>query len=452
MTQEILLIHILNDNEESLEFYPYKWICMRDERFFVSKLTNIINSKQNIVIFYQLYYSNIHNVFLKIKLEKIISNINYECLNVKIVYITDITNNLLKYSQYIKVINIFNSYNYIYSKLKDNCYQKDKKIFLNDNTNTNTIKNYIKTKPYNKHNYVYFYKDNYKFIDINIKKIKGFFRIMFIYSENIYDWLYKHIYETKIIGLGRLKQVYGTCWFNSVFNSMILSFSYRKILKEVYQCWLEDMSEHKRNDFISLHLNNLVNHKLSIKYNILKLIEFIIINGNHFTNDMIMNFIAYCIKLQYENKINNFNINDINIYINGGCVANCMYVIYKSLFPKGLYYITQNDDINCNIKINPIIVSFIVINKDIKILDEEFYFNNDKYILESCVLLINLKCTTKHSICGFKTYDNKYYIYDSIGELYSIDWRCIDNLETYILERNYSSISFGICNYCIERE
>lgn len=475
--EKIKLIHILNKdinyNTELFNNINYiTYIQYQDNIFFIHNLLKLLNKNEKFIIFYELYRKNIETcIKLKYKLEKFIKSITEDYNNVKIIYITNITDNTLEYSKNIKVLNIFITNKILYSKFIKKDFILNKSYISQNKTRQST--HYFVSIPKIKHNNVYIImNDNYRFENIeNFKNsVKQFkFKFISLNTENsyeidlsssvesftfqVYNWLKKYIYETKIIGFGRLIQHVGTCWFNSIINGMLLSHNYKKILYDTYNCHIELMNTRKIFEFNDFELKDIQEKKISIKNCLLKLIETIIINKKDINenHEDFVSYMASLVKLHYYGKENKYiNDNNINNFVQGGYVSYAIKSIYKILYPEGLYLIKMyNEKIIRTHQYNPIIITLLMhTTTDENIMIEDYIeIFNEKYYIENCTLLINYN----HSIAGFKTINNEYYIYDSHNELLKIDWRNLNNFKDYMFHKNIKKISFETITFCVER-
>lgn len=450
------IIHILNKNDSSIPNINdklFKYIQIHDSYRFVSKILKILNTADKFIIFYQVYLEEISENRIKYKLENLIKKIeelSVDFLNVKIIYITNITDNILPYSKNIKVLNVFLTNNILYSKLEDNEYKLNKCYFSQGSRKK--LLQYIVTKLKIKHDNVYLYNDNYKFIVLkNFKNNNNVFKFIFINTKNVYEWLLNYIYDVKIIGFGKIKQIYGTCWFNCVINGMLLSHNYKKILKDVYDCRIELMNIKKIEQFKNINLKNIEYKHVTLKYSLLKLIETVIIEKKDLNDSYtdFVNYISSLVKIKYtKNKNRYIDKKYIEDFIYGGCIFSAMKVIYDAMYPDGFYIFSDYyKPIIKNHEYDPIIITYTVNNIDLIKIHDNIHIFDSIYLLENCTLLID----NHHSICGFKTENNEYYIYDSNGYILKIDWRNLINFEKLMSLNGYKKISFLTISFCVQR-
>jgi hypothetical protein len=456
ISKKMNILHILNQNDFTIpninnKLFNYRQIYNTFR--FVSNILKILNTKDKFIIFYQIYIDEIFKNGIKYKLENLIKKIEQLKLdfsNVKIIYITNITDNILPYSKNINVLNVFLSNINIYSKLKDNTYILNKSYFTQ--APCKKIIQYIVSKPKIKYNNVSLYQDNYRFTILkNFKNNTNPFKFIFINTDNIFKWLLNYIYETKIIGFGRIKQFGGTCWFNCIINGMLLSDNYKKILKDVYDCRLELMNDRKIEQFKNISLMDIESKHVNLKYSLMKLIQTIIIDKKNINENYedFVNYISSLVKLEYTNHPKRYiDKKSIEDFIYGGCVLSAMNVIYDTLYPEGFHIFSDYyKPIIKNHEYDPIIITYTINNIELNKINDKLYIFDAVYLLENCTLLID----NRHSICGFKTEKNEYYIYDSNGIILKIDWRNLINFNDFMFLNGYRKISFITISFCVQR-
>lgn len=362
--------------------------------------------------------------------------------NVTIINYTNSTELVVYNNKICNVINMFCLSDVLYSDIQIN------------NIN-NIIENYKSTK--NKLD-VYLTKNIIiKTIDKQIKTDKNI-NYMFTYYNNINDVIDFFIHKN-ICGYGRIKQLSGTCWLNSVINTLILPEHMTNVLISIY------ISHTNTNILLKNEIENSDFKECLLKdYDVTKQILGIIYNiliKNNIIKKEDSNIIAkmaYIIKFYYDPKNigKNFeipNTNTLNNTINGGDTLAALYYIYKYILGDCYDMIAYKNDNNTTLNnitnLNKKIIFTITYEKDIvSTFDENITIDKSVFKLESCIIEFSGKKPYNHVVCGFIC-NNKYFIYDSNeknitifqGEkklLYEYNWQ--NNLQNLLKDKNYGNV------------
>jgi hypothetical protein len=333
-------------------------------------------------------------------------------------------NNVKKYKD-VNIINIVKSYNYIKNLIH---FEKNFRKIINIRKYHSNYNSFIMDEFYNKTNYNITYDDNIVF-DNN----KLLFYIKSSIIENtesnflIDQYFYKAIVSIPICAFGRLAQASGTCWLNSIINSIILVPYFRKKIIKII-----------KNDKTFEKLQNLeyvdIKSAFDFKYALLILFNNLLLkqnkaqpsNGNFIADlsSRLLSIIKTGSEKTYK-KLKKENYNKALEYGDSGAIYDDMKatlnLILKIFFEfNEIKFYGQNVPQNFNItdtKQHNIIVLYLPYNKK-AYLNNDLIINNVKYVIQSGILHLPKE---SHIIAGLICNDVPY-IYDANNYLSFDNW------------------------------
>jgi hypothetical protein len=456
--KQIYIYFISNDNNEgtiSLDNKNITYNKIYIKR--INKLVDLLNDNDDVknLIITRTFY-NFNDKTYKDQSEEMnefIINAGYNdkgktFKNTSIINVTNMTSHVLyENGLFESILNIFPttrmlssfSPNFIvYKGVKYNSNGVLKKYIYNDTDINNDLYLTIKDSK------ISFAYKNYP--KIKTKKILNDSSFNFIFKTNIKSQdILDYFIDKKVCSYGKIKQFTGTCWTNSVINSLLLSNDSSLLLKGYYSNWLKTSTEEEKNEIFSMGLEKCAHNNFPLKKFLLIVIYNVLIKNTK-ANKYDKNFIArVAALLKYEiTKNNDYNkivtLKDAEIYSHKGPMVLALRIIIEELFgkiDKSLQNINNRDSMLQSYSMNK---NILLINEPGNKIPKELDMNNKKYILSSSLILVGDNKGWPHVICGFKC-DDEYYIYDSNDLLYKHDWTKTPVCSKYYRDTVYTKSS-----------
>lgn len=447
--KQIYIYFISNDKDEGTISLDDKNITYN--KIYIKRINKLIdllnddNDIKNLIITRSFYdFNNKTYKDQSEEMNEFIINAGYNdkgkfFKNTSIINVTNMTSHVLyDNGLFESILNIFPttrllssfSPNFIiYEGVKYNSNGTLKKNIYNDTDINNELYLTIKDAKIS-----FFYK-NYP--NIKTKKILNDAPFNFTFKTNIKSRdILNYFIDKKVCSYGKIKQFTGTCWTNSVINSLLLSNDSALLLKGYYSNWLSISTQEEKNEIFSMGLEKCAHNNFPLKKFLLIIIYNVLIKNTK-ANKYDKNFIArVAALLKYQiTGNNNYNkivtLKDAEIYSHKGPMILALRIIIEELFGK----IDNNNSMPQSYSMNK---NILLISKyDNKNIPKELDMNNKKYILSSSLISVGDNKGWPHVICGFKC-DDEYYIYDSNDLLYKHDWTKTPVCNEYYKDTGYT--------------
>jgi hypothetical protein len=283
-------------------------------------------------------------------------------------------------------------------------------------------------------------------------------------SKKLEDqWWFQLYFKLPPCSYGRIRQLSGTCWFNSTFNAIMLVPKIAELLKIK---WSQLPKEEKRQVIKMENLDRCLSKTAPLKILLYMTIYYILVKGEKSNNNEnwvkeVAGYIKSVGLTKTESTYRDLKVADLqnntnyaNSYANGSNTVIAIDVIFGTLFSKNEYFIM--DDLlqmwsyQHNLEKKNLIILDLgsVTNMPLLIifsfplpigpLRTSIIVNKTKYSLESGIMSITNE-TGGHAVSMLRC-ENRWYIYDSNNILVECDWHkgdinpYINELKNYFIE------------------
>ena len=415
----LIKINVTNDDTDNIEKkYDFSEITIINMPFDFEDILKKIIENINITNTYIIILCKSTNEQLKTKIQNFFTNNNFK-YKIMILHLTYVNNYIPNFENVIVKNLVLND-----ETLEDiKINKKLEDIKINKKYDTVTKQEYKKKTYITNNTYIRFISKS----------------LLYMFFVNFF----------KLCGFGKLIQISGTCWINSVINTFFMSTSIQKILSEKWDEMEIDnqkyINEIKQSSFDTCPLN-IINMIYMLIYQIIKKKEKILLDKNIF-----MDFSNELYKIKEFEKLGII----FKGYRQGGDSDIFVNHLIKNIFNENecrkipdSYY----DILSTNITISHKYKMLVYNNTNNKNIIKEFiaiYDNN----INIKYNLVGATCTTQyynksdnsfiggHAVACFVC-NNKEYLYDSNGILIKINWKNGDFIPYDTIVRNTYPIMY----------
>lgn len=399
---------------------------------------------------YTDYSTNVNDQLINLEYENIILKNTY------IINFTNITTSII-YNTYTvsNIINIVPSNDILYSNLGFYKFKLSYKYTIIDNKtrsmeiltpnginktdvnyNISNVLTNFNPKKYN------VYVDSTKDFKLMVGNIHS--------TKDIIDYFI----NVKICSYTKLMQFTGTCWANSVMNSLLLSSKYTLLLKAYYSTWFNQATQLEKDEITNKDIRLCLNPKYSLEKYLIIIIYNVLIKNVKPTQDDDNLVAMVAAKLKHIYQMNSkydkiITIKDAELYSDSGRPYTTFKFLYDFILKNDYIHLYDINLVQSNMSNKKIIsASFNTTdyNKKVK-FNPTLTFTNALFTIENCIIIIETKKNQwNHVICGFKC-NNEYYIYDSNNVLLKHNWVLNPICQEYLNLTGYNSMNIFIISY-----
>jgi hypothetical protein len=309
--------------------------------------------------------------------------------------------------------------------------------------------------------------------DVNFKSEKEYEDAYNVYNTYTIDkvdetWWFKMYFDTPYCAFGRFIQFSGTCWFNTVINSLILVPSIAVILIYMYGTWAKGLSKEELEKFQNNATFDSCPANMFVKEVLFTIVYLIFVRGQKAINTNNNDFMAHFASIvrssaEYgspENYLKMVNEKGIETASKeyggqGWWPLKSIQTLLKNVFPIEIADELEVQKLDVNELITEKWRSYKVNNKDVfpftivlhskalyrgQKINKLITINGMAYALQSCAIGITNNSTYQHgyhAVAGFICND-KEYIYDSNNGTISTNWTKGD-ITNYVKYLDYKS-------------
>ena len=384
----------------TIESDKYKFITID---IYKSDLTQIINSKSNILIYGENKGGEIRWVLDSLNPGQIYNNIN--------------------------IINEINES----SSILDLVYLTDVRVKKNVNVFIHLHKTKYKNKILRNISGIVTQQAKTKEGEYNIRRLD----VPKNTTSSVHEqWWFKWFFNIPSCASGRLVQFTGTCWFNSTINLLLLTQPIAKLMVKSYNNWI---SKRNRKKFeTNATFGTCLTKDTDLHVILYTIIYLVLVKGQkaqlsnaNFTSEVAaqINNLAEAKgdKNYRRSKKIAENVEELrNKYGDSGNPIDAIYVILNEMFSTE-YLILSNTEYSETIikwKINPNILVFLYPKGPIY---KRITFNNVQYEIQAANIALDYyhevtkKWVIGHAVAGLRC-GEEFYIYDSNNIILNIDW------------------------------
>ena len=303
--------------------------------------------------------------------------------NTFIMNFTNISTSVVYNSKVVtNVINIFpeNENLYFNTPIYEN-YNINFSYDAKDNANNTLLELKFKRNQNNKLYYDHKYLNDFdikRYNNLYLSNYKIFyFKILDIkFTRDIINYFLMR----KVCGFNRLKQISGTCWANSILNSLLLSSGFSFYLKKYYNKWIENLDEKEKKEIFNSDFKLCLNTKLSFEKYLIIIIYNILIKKIKPSNSNANIIAPFAANLKMRNlnndktDIKSLEFQNVVKYSNGGNVSKNLNDLYSKILGKKIYLFYDN----INEQIGDKIDNYINKNKKIITIFYNEYLNKSE--------------------------------------------------------------------------
>ena len=290
-------------------------------------------------------------------------------------------------------------------------------------------------------------------------------------------WWYKMYFDSPYCAFGRFVQHSGTCWFNSIINSLILVPSIAVLLIYMYGKWASQLDQEELLKFQQSASFDACPTNMSVQYVLYTIVYLIFVKGERVIREDNNDFIAHFASIiksfnqhgsikYYENKISEVGVLKASQEYGGdgyGPVKG-MKEILKQVFPFEIatYLQVQSfDKGEFNVEtwqedVHPYVIVLCkqnIFKNGGSIIKTDITVNAMKYVLQSSSFIIS--DTTQnthafHAVAGLIC-NGKEYIYNSWNDVVPTNWTKADisNFLRYTNKKYSKGYTFYDIDYLV---